>query len=126
MLNKTTTKEFENIITTFILFCKKELLLKNLPTIHLIKSPSFASKIGAFGEISKHNRIIIDIQNRHPLDVLRTLAHELVHYKQHELGRPGKSYAGSFSENEANAKAGIIMRKYVSQHSKLFKLTPIK
>lgn len=126
MSNQTTTKEFENIVTTFILFCKKELLLKNLPTIHLIKSSSFSSKIGAFGEINRHNRIFIDIQNRHPMDVLRTVAHELVHYKQHELGHPGKSYVGSPTENEANAKAGILMRKYASQHSKLFKLTPIK
>lgn len=126
MINQTTTKEFENIATTFILFCKNELNLKKLPNIHIIKSPKFSAKIGAFGEINRYNRIIIDIQNRQPMDILRTVAHELIHYKQHESGIRGSGHAGSFTENQANAKAGILMRKFGQTHSRLFKLPPVK
>ena len=56
--------------------------------------------------------------NRNLADALRTLAHELVHYKQKQEGRlelnnADKSGAdGSSIENEANAVAGVILRKY--------------
>ena len=126
MRENTSTKEFENIVSLFSLFCKNELKIKNLPTLHLIKSPRFAAKIAAFGEISSHNRIVIDIKDRQPMDILRTVAHELVHYKQHESGKHGSGHAGSVTENEANAKAGILMRKFGQTHAKIFKLPPVR
>jgi hypothetical protein len=45
---------------------------------------------------------------------LRTLAHELIHYKQDSQGRikPDSGETGSPEENEANAGAGIIMRDF--------------
>jgi Zn-dependent peptidase ImmA (M78 family) len=47
-------------------------------------------------------------------DILRTLAHELVHRKQEEDGRldinSGKT--GSPIEDEANAMAGILLRNF--------------
>jgi len=49
-------------------------------------------------------------------DILRTLAHEMVHRKQDELGlvrNPEKDGAdGSPIENQAHAVAGILMREY--------------
>ena len=54
---------------------------------------------------------------------MRTLAHELSHHKQDLEKRlkvdSGKT--GSDIENEANAKAGEIMRKYDDSHPKEFK-----
>jgi len=45
---------------------------------------------------------------------LRTLAHELVHRKQQLEDRlyVGAGDDGSDIENEANAEAGVIMRKF--------------
>jgi Zn-dependent peptidase ImmA (M78 family) len=62
------------------------------------------------------------------MDILRTLAHEFVHYKQHVEKRiyHRSSKPGSASENQANAKAGEIMRKYGSLHPELFDLMPIR
>ena len=62
------------------------------------------------------------------MDILRTLAHEFVHYKQHiEKGTRHKGYqAGSPTENQANAKAGELMRKYEQLHPELFDLMPIR
>lgn len=111
--------QFEHIIHLFLPFVKKEIKMKQIPKLHFINDSKFAKRIGAFGEI-KNNRIAIDIQDRHIVDVLRTVAHELVHYHQHEMGIHGNGDAGSSTENQANEIAGIIVRKFAKNHSYLF------
>jgi Zn-dependent peptidase ImmA (M78 family) len=68
------------------------------------------------------HKINLTIKNRHIMDCCRTLAHELVHYRQdlnNELNNDsGKD--GSPHENEANYIAGIIMRKWGKMHPELF------
>ncbi len=112
-------ENFENIVHNFLPFVKKELRIKELPKIHFIDDPKFARRIAAFGQI-KDNRIVIDIQDRQIMDVLRTLAHELTHYRQHVTGKTGSGKAGSFTENEANRLAGKIVRKFGEQYPGLF------
>lgn len=112
-------ENFENIIHTFLLFAKKELKIKELPKIHFVDDSKFAKRIAAFGQI-KDNRIVIDIENRHIMDILRTVAHELTHYRQHKNGKPGGGGAGSPTENQANKLAGTIVRKFGEKHSGLF------
>jgi len=119
-----TKKQFEDIVQKFLPFAKEFLKLKKLPEIDFVEKPAFAKKIGAFGQIID-NRIVVDIKNRHPMDVLRTLAHELVHYKQHIVGKPGSGLSGSPTENEANKVAGTLMRKFGETHSQYFKLSAI-
>ena len=70
--------------------------------------------------------IYVSIINRHPIDILRTFAHEFIHYKQLIDGKKLLSHAGSVAENQANAKAGEIMRKYGQLHPELFDLMPIR
>ena len=124
----TTRVQFELILKRFLVFLKRELQLTyDIPVI-LIDDADFAKRIAAFGEISSDNVIRISIINRHPMDILRTLAHEFVHYKQHvERGiHHRSSKPGSATENQANAKAGEIVRKYGSLHPELFDLMPIR
>jgi cytidyltransferase-like protein len=68
------------------------------------------------------NKIWVYCGNRNMADILRTLAHELVHRKQDEDGRinyeSGKT--GSDIENEANAKAGILLRDFGKQHKEIY------
>ena len=66
---------------------------------------------------------MIDTLDRHPMDILRTIAHELVHYQQHERNQYGSGHAGSVTEDEANAKAGELIRKFGNSHSQFFKLS---
>ena len=119
---------FDVILKRFLIFLKRELRLTyDIPVI-LIDDSEFAKKIYAFGQISKDNVIHVSIVNRHPMDIFRTIAHEYVHYKQHvEKGKiRNGSHAGSPIENQANAKAGEIIRKYGELYPELFELMPIK
>ena len=117
-------EKFEIIVHVFLPFAKKELKIKDLPKIKFVDDKKFARRIAAFGQI-KDNQIIIDVGGRHPMDILRTLAHELIHYRQHKLGVNGSGAAGSPTENESNRLAGIIMRKFGEKHSNLFVLPSV-
>ena len=117
-------ENFEQVIHSFLPFAKKELGIKELPKIHFVDDPKFAKRIAAFGQI-KDNRIVIDIQGRHMIDILRTVAHELTHYRQHRTGVHGNSAAGTPTENEANKLAGTIVRKFGEKHSNLFVLPSV-
>jgi hypothetical protein len=117
-------KQFEDVVKKFLPFAKEFLKLKNLPEIEFIEKPSFSKNIAAFGEIVD-NRIIINIRNRHPMDIVRTIAHELVHYKQHNMGRHGSGSAGSPTENEANKLSGTLVRKFGETYSNYFKLSAV-
>lgn len=117
-------QDFEKIVHTFLPFVKRELKIKELPKIHFVDDPKFAKKIAAFGQI-KDNRIVIDIQGRQTMDILRTVAHELTHYRQHKLGVNGNGHAGAPTENEANKVAGTIVRKFGEKHSNLFTLSAV-
>jgi hypothetical protein len=61
------------------------------------------------------------------MDVLRTLAHEMVHHKQDINGelndRSGED--GSPQENEANAKAAVIMSLWAKMNPELFQRASI-
>ena len=115
---------FQKIFHTFLPFVKKELGIKELPKIHFVDDPKFAKRIAAFGQI-KDNRIVIDIQNRQAMEILRTVAHELTHYRQHKKGKNGTGHAGSPTENEANKLAGTIVRKFGEKHPNLFTVSAV-
>jgi hypothetical protein len=118
--------QFDAILKRFIVFLKRELNLTiDIPYI-LIDDVDFSKKNMAFGMMNSDGVIYISIINRHPIDILRTLSHEYVHYKQSIKGKVLKSNPGSSSENEANAKAGEIMRKYGKLHPELFDLMPLR
>lgn len=69
--------------------------------------------------------IKIYVKDRAIIDICRSIAHELVHHKQRLEGRIKDHVAdgsdGSPIENEANAIAGIIIRKYGKLHPELYK-----
>jgi len=68
------------------------------------------------------NKIWVYVKNRNMADILRTLAHELVHHKQNLDGRIDykSGETGSDIENEANAKAGILLRDFGKQNNEIY------
>lgn len=103
----------------FVKFVKKELQLKTVPTIK-IQSNRDELKTTANYDYTKENKIIkVYGKNRALVDIMRSIAHELVHHKQFEQGRLKERPPdiGGEIEDEANAKAG----QYIKMYSKIDK-----
>jgi len=81
-----------------------------------------------FGQYVNNDHVLhVGLANRHPNDILRTVAHELVHYKQdteHKLNHMSGN-TGSPEENEANALAGIVMRNFNKRYPEYLKVKPV-
>jgi hypothetical protein len=119
--------DFVDMMGKFLPICMKELNLKKLPKIKLVKFVNDQDQ-PTFGRFENEKVLItLGLAGRHPLDVLRTLAHELVHFKQltkNELNH-NSGETGSPEENEANAIAGVIMRHWNKAHPQYFHEKPI-
>ena len=82
-----------------------------------------ARKQSTFGTFNPDNdKIWLYVGNRNMADILRTLAHELVHRKQAEDGRLNitSGETGSDIENEANAQAGILLRNFGKLNKQIY------
>lgn len=115
-LNKELVKEFMKHVMN-------ELRLDSLPKINFSNDSQEAVEHGSWGGYKTGDQSIrIVTAKRHPADIFRTLAHELVHYKQDITGRlnPGDGKTGSDVENEANSRAAIIMRNFAQAKPSLF------
>jgi Zn-dependent peptidase ImmA (M78 family) len=102
-------------LSDFVKFIKNELKLKDVPTIS-IQNNRDGLKTTANYDYTKENKIVkVCSKNRALVDVMRSLAHELVHHKQWEDGRldgPKPPDIGGEIEDEANAKAGQFIKMY--------------
>jgi hypothetical protein len=109
----------------FLVIAKEEIGLDQLPKINWSWDYKIAPDSSSFGRFTNDDKAIkVIMRNRHPIDIMRTLAHELVHYKQdveHKIG-PKSGETGSPIENEANALAGQIMRRFDEENPQLFAL----
>jgi Zn-dependent peptidase ImmA (M78 family) len=110
--------EFANPINKqlpdFVKFACEQLGITKHPRIDVVDTVPGAEGV-TFGKYAPEDgTIYIVAKNRHPRDVFRTLAHEMVHYKQDQENRlkQHSGATGSHEENEANAKAGVVMRNY--------------
>jgi len=107
----------------FLKLCRHMLNLPRLPKIIVNNTERDARQHHSFGRYDPYrNKIFINTYKRHIMDIFRTLAHELVHFKQglvkgtHNLD----GSTGSKDENQANAVAGQIMRNWGIMNRKLF------
>lgn len=113
-----------DMVEKFVQFAVKELGLKKLPAkLTLSYSTDKARERHTFGVFNpESNEIWLYVKDRNLADILRTLAHELVHRKQAEEGRieNGSGETGSEIENEANAMAGVLLRKFGKAHENIY------
>ena len=115
-------------IQSFAKYASKQLGLKQVPEIKIIDDETVGSDMETFGRYTNETQTIeLQVQNRHPIDVFRTLAHELVHHKQNLQGRldHDSGRTGSPEENEAHSKAGVIMRHFDRTNPEYFQREPI-
>jgi len=116
-LNENISETKQNSIQHFVEFATKRLKLKETPKVNLITGRDFAEVKTSLGGYNPDDKsIYVAIEGRLTADICRTLAHEMVHRKQDEMGlvrNVNKDGAdGSPIENQAHAVAGILMREY--------------
>lgn len=116
------------IIFDFMKYAVHELGLHNIPVLKIKKDPQWSVIHKSFGRYRDDlGQIELAVGNRHIMDVLRTLAHELQHRKQDQREHmpPEAGATGSRFENEAHAVAGVLMRNYAELHPEYFEDVPV-
>ena len=121
-------KDFTGHLNSFMDFCCDKLSIKDKPSLKF-KEPTDQGEQPSFAAYAPGAREVhVMSKNRHPMDIFRSVAHELVHHKQNEEGRIGKDIAkegatGSDIENEANSRAGELMRWYGKANPSAFSMS---
>jgi hypothetical protein len=111
----------------FLPIAVDHLKLKAIPKITFVQDVK-NSHVPTFGRFTNDTKkLFVDIENRHPNDIIRTLAHELTHFAQGEANQLSDNSweTGSPVENDANAQAGVMMRKFNTKFPQYLKLSPV-
>jgi Zn-dependent peptidase ImmA (M78 family) len=118
---------FVDMFKKFAPLAMEHIGLENLPKMVFITDIE-DSEQPTFGMYSVEDKTLyVSLANRHPNDILRTIAHELTHYKQdteHSLHN-GSGETGSDHENEANSAAGVVMRHFNKRYPEYLKVKPV-
>jgi hypothetical protein len=117
--NLTDMVENVSMISDFIERCNKELSIDEECSYRIYfvdDRKKHGIKTTAFYD-PRDNTIKIYAKGRMIIDCLRSLAHEMTHMMQQEKGLitgPVKD-EGGFHEDQANAKAGLIVKRFIKQ-----------
>jgi hypothetical protein len=102
-------------ICNFCNDCKDELGIVSSFSVKIVEDKAkHGIKTTAYYNPQTHDICVLG-KGRHVLDVCRSVAHEMTHMKQHDIGLitgPIKD-VGGFHEDQANAKAGEIVKKFI-------------
>ncbi|CAB4142860.1 hypothetical protein UFOVP449_85 [uncultured Caudovirales phage] len=112
-------------IADFVGYSAKRLKLKNKPNVKLILGNTYTEYNASLGGYNPDTKdIYVVVPKRMTADICRTIAHELVHRKQDEMGyikdRNTAGRTGSPIENQANAIAGILLRDYGKMNKSIY------
>lgn len=114
----------ESIIDDFIDYGKRELSLSDDFRIELVDDSDSIKTLANYDVDS--GIIKIKTKNRAVPDIIRSIAHEMTHHKQKVKGdlrgRDVEDEAGSPWEDEANAKAGYLVRKFGEENPEIYDL----
>lgn len=108
-------KDTLKMLVEFIGFAAKKLELGEEPVVVTLlhANPGRPITTGAFD--TGDRSICCIVQNRHYIDYIRTIAHEMVHLQQAVSGKLVGEIAeiGGDIEDDANARAGQITKSYI-------------
>jgi Zn-dependent peptidase ImmA (M78 family) len=112
------------IINKFLNFVKDDLELTKPFKLTLTTNKDGIRTTAVYNHVE--NTITIYIKNRALVDVLRSIAHELVHHLQNQRGEldgtKNEGDDGSPWENEANARAGKLIRMFGREYPNIYTL----
>lgn len=125
--DKNNTVNFVKMFNDFLPLAMEVLELNSLPRMEF-ESEITTGDQPSFGMyVNGDNILYVALKNRHPVDILRTVAHELVHYRQdlnNELNdKSGET--GSPHENQAHELAGVIMRHFNKKFPEYLRSKPL-
>ena len=106
-------------ILKFIKFVSDELTLNRPFKVKLVKQRDDDLRTYAYYN-QTNGDVKVYCKDRGLADVLRSIAHELIHHQQNETGKlevPTQDIGGEI-EDEANAKAGVLVKKFI-KHDEL-------
>jgi hypothetical protein len=115
--------DMESEVGKFVDWTAKKLNLKKVPTIELSMDTEEAQgNHHTGGHVPGEGSVWVYAKNRNLVDILRTVFHELVHVRQHEIGmiKPGDSYPGSPIEAMADMLAGKYIKIYGEKNNHIF------
>lgn len=121
-LNEMTDHKYHSI-QDFIRYAVDRLELDTTPVINFIDDTAQSveeASLGGFNFVTKE--ISVSTNKRLTADILRTIAHEMVHFKQDAENALTEEdgETGSEVENEANSIAGILLRDYGKTNRKIY------
>jgi hypothetical protein len=105
-----------DLLRDFVVFVCKDLQCTPCPIDIVNGRKRSGLKTTAQYDPNNHH-VMVNAKNRHFGDVLRSIAHELVHHKQNlngELDTPVQDVGGDI-EDEANARAGELLKSFAYQ-----------
>ena len=104
----------ESVIDDFIEFGKKELSLGDDFRVNLTSNGDDIETLANYDMIDGEINVLT--KDRADVDIIRSIAHEMVHHNQNVRGdlrgNPEEGEDGSPWEDEANARAGVLVRKF--------------
>jgi hypothetical protein len=117
------TSFLKDEVGKFVNWTINQLHIKNKPKVVLSFNHEEAQQGHHTGKhIEGSNNVWVYVKNRNLVDILRTVFHELVHWRQSELGmiEAGDSYPGSPIESMADMMAGKYIKIYGKENKQIF------
>ena len=112
----------EDKIDDFVDFVSGDLELEDNFTVDITNDSDDVETLASYD--INNNEVTVLGKDRALPDIIRSVAHELVHHKQNErgelTGRQEEGEDGSPWEDEANAKAGELVRKYGRENPEIY------
>lgn len=108
----------DKIIKDFVEFVADRLRMDHLPKIHIEKDPKFSTTHKTFGiYVPEKGGFTVEVHGRNIVDILRTIAHEMTHHRQMEVG---SHKSRTDLEIEATTAAGMLVKLYCEHHPELY------
>jgi hypothetical protein len=117
IVNESTLSDHEDELRDFVKWTCDKLKIKKMPRLEFQDSKESGDQKKTAHFDMEDGMIWIYTGNRNLADIMRSVAHELTHYKQDEKGQvsPDQSYPGSPIEQQADAVAGYLMKLYMDK-----------
>jgi hypothetical protein len=116
------TEDKKDKLKDFVIFTKNHLGLKSTPKVVLQNGKKDLKTTANYDYTNSEKVVKINAKNRMLVDVMRSIAHEMVHHRQFEQGRLGVKPPdiGGEIEDEANAVAGQIIKLYAKEDKTIY------